>query len=134
RRPRSDRALQPGTRRRAHPGRVRRRGPEPGRDATRRLAGDPGQLRALRGRQALDAGVDRQGHPRHAGRNRGFRSSAAETSDTSTPTGKISAKVIGRRNSGSAYWTLKAAISAVIFAIASSLAPFARALSTIALE
>src|SRR6185312_13812760 len=69
---------------------------------------------------------------RRAGRNRLLRSRPAETSDTSTPTGKISANVIGRRNIGFAYCTLNAAMSALSFASASALAPFAFSLAMIA--
>src|SRR6185437_3541229 len=70
--------------------------------------------------------------PRRAGKNRLLRSRPAETSDTSTPTGKISANVIGRRNIGFAYWTLNAAMSALSFASDSALAPFAFSLAMIA--
>jgi hypothetical protein len=63
-----------------------------------------------------------------------LRNRPAETSDTSTPTGKISAKVMGRRYSGFAYCSLNAAMSALSFASASALAPFAFSLATIAFE
>src|SRR5690606_3024710 len=71
---------------------------------------------------------------RRAGRNRGLRSSAAETSETSTPTGKISTKVMGMRNIGSAYWTFRASMSAASLARAASVAPSARACSSMAFE
>src|SRR3546814_7159499 len=50
-------------------------------------------------------------HPR-AGNTRGLRSTAADTSDTSTPTGKISTNVIGSRNIGLAYSVLNDSICA----------------------
>src|SRR5690606_24627741 len=53
RRPRGDRAFQPGARRRARPRRVRRRDHEPAGNAAAGLAGDPRQLRTLRRRQGI---------------------------------------------------------------------------------
>ena len=58
-------------------------------------AGVLGPGRALRDRgRAVGLSPAGRGAP---GRKRLLRSSAADTSDTSSPTGKISAKVIGRR-------------------------------------
>jgi hypothetical protein len=52
-----------------------------------------------------------------------LRNTAADTNDTSTPTGKISANVIGSRNSGSAYCSLNDSICAVSSANSAASAP-----------
>src|SRR3546814_3045608 len=61
-------------------------------------------------------------HPR-AGNIRGLRSTAADTSDTSTPTGKISTNVIGSRNIGLAYSVLNDSLCARSSANAAASAP-----------
>ena len=67
-----------------------------------------------------------------AGRNLLLRSSAAEINEISTPTGKISMKVIGRRKNGFAYCRRNSSICAMMAATSAADAPLARAASTAA--
>ena len=57
---------------------------------------------------------------------RALQSKPAEISDTSTPTGTISRKVIGQRKSGLAYCTLNRSISAMKRASSAPPTPAAR--------
>ena len=80
-------------------------------------------------REFRDALPPAQAGDGRAGRNRLLRKSAAETSETRMPTGKISTKVIGSRNAGFMYCALNASMSAASFAISASEAPLARSAS-----
>ena len=62
---------------------------------------------------------------RRIGKKRLLRNNPAVTSDTNTPTGNISTKVIGKRSNGFAYIVLNTSISATNLASASALIPLA---------